>query len=60
MNYTANNIVKLFIDAIGQDAFKDFYEHSWETRKKEIQKLIKTDYAFDIIHDPNFQRYLDI
>ena len=25
MNYTANNIVKLFIDAIGQDAFRDFY-----------------------------------
>ncbi|MBR0101567.1 MAG: hypothetical protein IJP90_17865 [Treponema sp.] len=60
MNYTANNIVKLFIDAIGQDAFKDFYEHNWEARKKEIQKLIKTDYAFDIINDPNFKRYLDI
>ncbi|MDY4526095.1 hypothetical protein [uncultured Treponema sp.] len=60
MNYTANNIVKLFIDAIGQDAFKDFYAHNWEARKKEIQKLIKTDYNFDIIHDQNFQRYLDI
>ena len=60
MNFTANNIVKLFVDAIGQDAFKDFYQHNWEARKKEIQKLIKTDYAFDIIHDPNFQRYLDI
>ncbi len=60
MKYTSNNIVKLFIDAIGQDAFKDFYQHNWEARKKEIQKLIKTDYAFDIIHDPNFQRYPDI
>ena len=27
MNYTANNIVKLFIDAIGQDAFADFYDY---------------------------------
>ena len=60
MNYTSNNIVKLFIDAIGQDAFRDFYAHNWEARKKEIQKLIKIDYTFDIIHDPNFQRYLDI
>lgn len=60
MNYNANNIVKLFIDAIGQDAFKDFYDYNWEARKKEIQKLIKTDYSFDIIHDPNFQRYMDI
>ena len=60
MNYTANNIVKLFIDAIGQDAFADFYDYNWPARKKEIQKLIKTDYAFDIINDPNFKRYLDI
>lgn len=60
MNYTSNNIVKLFIDAIGQDTFKDFYAHNWEARKKEIQKLIKIDYTFDIIQDPNFQRYLDI
>ena len=60
MNYTANNIVKLFIDAIGQDAFKDFYEHNWEARKKEIQKLIKVDYEFDIIRDLKFQRYLEI
>ena len=60
MNYTANNIVKLFIDAIGQDAFKDLYEHNWEARKKEIQKLIKIDYEFDIIRDIKFQRYLEI
>lgn len=60
MNYTANNIIKLFIDAIGQDAFKDFYDFNWEARKKEIQKLLKCDYNFDIIHDSNFQRVLDI
>ena len=58
--FTPNNIIKLFIDAIGQDAFKDFYEHNWEARKKEIQKLLKTDYDFDLIHDPNFKRVLDI
>lgn len=60
MNFTANNIVKLFIDAIGQDAFKDFYEHNWEARKKEIQKLLKTEYGFDIVQDANFQRFVDI
>lgn len=41
MKLTTNKIIKLFIDAIGQDAFKDFYEHNWEARKKEIQKLQK-------------------
>lgn len=60
MNLTANTIIKLFVDAIGQDAFKDFYAHNWEARKKEIQKLLKCDYNFDIIHDSNFQRVLDI
>lgn len=60
MNLTANNIIKLFIDAIGQDAFMDFYAYNWEARKKEIQKLLKIDYNFDIIHDSNFQRVLDI
>ena len=60
MKLTANTIIKLFIDAIGQDAFKDFYEHNWEARKKEIQKLLKTEYDFDIIHDTNFQRVMDI
>ena len=60
MKLTANTIIKLFIDAIGQDAFKDFYEHNWEARKKEIQKLLKTEYDFDIIHDKNFQRIIDI
>ena len=53
MRLTANNIIKLFIDAIGQDALKDFYEHNWEARKKEIQKLLKAEYDFDIIHDVN-------
>lgn len=60
MKLTANNIIKFFIDAIGQNAFKDFYEHNWEARKKEIQKLLKTEYDFDIIHDTNFQRVMDI
>ncbi len=60
MNFTANNIIKLFIDAIGQDAFKDFYDYNWEARKKEIQKLMKLDYDFDIVNDKNFQRFVDI
>lgn len=60
MKLTANIILKLFIDAIGQDALKDFYEHNWEARKKEIQKLLKAEYDFDIIHDVNFQRVMDI
>lgn len=59
-NLTANNIIKLFIDSIGQDAFADFYAHNWEARKKEIQKLIKTDYGFDIVHNKDFQRFMDI
>lgn len=60
MNLTTNTIIKLFIDAIGQDAFKDFYDFNWEARKKEIQKLLKNDYNFDIIYDSNFQRVLNI
>lgn len=60
MNFTANNIVKLFIDAIGQDAFADFYDYNWQARKKEIQKLLKSDYQFDIIHDKNFTRFVDM
>lgn len=60
MIFTANNIIKLFIDAIGQDAFKDFFEHNWGARKKEIQKLLKIDYDSDIIHDTNFQHVMDI
>lgn len=60
MNFTANNIIKLFIDAIGQDAFKDFYDYNWEARKKEIQKLLKNEYDFDIVQDANFQRFVDI
>ena len=60
MKLTANTIIKLFVNSVGQDALKDFYEHNWEARKKEIQKLLKCDYNFDIIHDSNFQRVLDI
>lgn len=60
MNLTTNTIIKLFIDAIEQDAFKDFYDYNWEARKIEIQKLLKNDYNFYIIHDSNFQRVLDI
>ncbi|MCR5436233.1 MAG: hypothetical protein K6E97_04110 [Treponema sp.] len=60
MNFTANNIIKLFIDAIGQDAFADFYDYNWQARKKEIQKLLKNDYTFDILNDSNFQRVLNI
>ena len=60
MIFSANNIVKLFIDSIGQDAFKDFYDYNWEARKKEIQKLLKTDYGFDIVNDDNFKRFVDI
>ena len=60
MKLTANKIIKLFIDAIGQDAFADFYAHNWQARKKEIQKLLKTDYDFDIVHDENFARFVDI
>lgn len=31
-----------------------------EARKKEIQKLSKTDYDFDLIHNTDFQRVMDI
>ena len=60
MKFTANNIIKLFIDAIGQDGFADFYDYNWQARKKEIQKLLKTDYDFDIVNDNNFKRFVDI
>ena len=60
INFTPNNIIKLFIDSIGQDAFADFYDFNWPARKKEIQKLIKLDYDFDIVHDKNFKRFVDI
>ena len=30
MKFTANNIIKLFIDAIGQDGFADFYDYNWQ------------------------------
>ncbi len=60
MTFTSNNIIKLFIDAIGQDGFADFYDYNWQARKKEIQKLLKTDYDFDIVNDDNFRRFVDI
>jgi len=43
MIFTTNHIIKLFTDAIGQDAFADFYGTFWESRKKEIQKLQKSE-----------------
>lgn len=58
--FTANNIIKLFTDAVGQDALADFYDYNWQARKKEIQKLLKADYDFDIVNDSNFKRFLDI
>ncbi|MDD5928334.1 MAG: hypothetical protein PUC37_00895 [Spirochaetales bacterium] len=60
MNLTANIIIKLFVDAIGQDALKDCYESNWDARKKEIQKLLKGDYDFYVIDDTKFQRVLEI
>ena len=60
MFFSTNNIIKLFTDSIGQDAFADFYDYNWQARKKEIQKLLKSDYQFDIIHDKNFTRFVDI
>lgn len=60
MKLTANTIIKLFVNSIGQDALKDFYEHNWEARKKEIQKLTKAEYDYDLIHDTDFQRVMDI
>ena len=50
MKLTANTIIKLFVNSVGQDALKDFYEHNWDARKKEIQKLSKAEYDFDLIH----------
>lgn len=41
MKLTSNNIIKFFIDAIGQDAFKDFYEYNWEARKKRNSEITK-------------------
>ena len=60
MKLTANTIIKLFVNSVGQDALKDFYEHNWERRKKEIQKLSKTEYDFDLIHNTDFQRVMDM
>lgn len=57
---TTNNIIKLFIDSIGQDAFADFYDYNWPARKKEIQKLLKSEYSLDILNDQNFTRFVDI
>ena len=60
MFFSTNNIIKLFTDSIGQDAFADFYDYNWQYLKKVIQKLLKSDYQFDIIHDKNFTRFVDI
>ena len=60
MKLTANTIIKLFVNSIGQDALKDFYDYNWERRKKEIQKLSKAEYDFDLIYDTDFQRVMDI
>lgn len=60
MKLTANTIIKLFVNSVGQDALKDFYEHNWDARKKEIQKLSKAEYDFDLIHNTDFQRVMDI
>ena len=60
MKFKTNNIIKLFTDSIGQDAFSDFYDYNWTARKKEIQKLIKCNYQYDIVHDNNFTRFVDI
>ena len=40
--FTTNHIIKLFTDAVGQDAFADFYGTNWEARKKKhvsIQRI---------------------
>ena len=42
-NFDIHNLIKLFVDSIGQDSFKDFYGSNWEARKKELQKLQKTE-----------------
>lgn len=60
MKLTANTIIKLFVNSIGQDALKDFYEHNWDARKKEIQKKFKAEYDFNLIYDTDFQRVMDI
>ena len=60
MKLTANTIINLFVNSIGQDALKDFYKHNWEARKKEIQKLSKAEYDFDLIHNTDFQRVMDM
>ena len=62
MKLTANTIIKLFVNSIGQDALKDFYEHNWDACKKEIQKqkLSKAEYDFDLIQNTDFQRVMDM
>lgn len=53
--FTANHIIKLFTDAVGQDAFADLYGINWDARKKEIQKLQKSEITEDM-----FSRFVDI
>lgn len=54
-NFDIHNLIKLFVNSIGQDSFKDFYGSNWEARKKEMQKLQKTE-----IQQREYKRFLDI
>lgn len=53
--FTTNHIIKLFTDAVGQDAFADFYNTNWAARKKEIQNLLKSNPS-----EKSFRRWVDI
>lgn len=55
MFFKTNHIIKLFTDAIGQDAFADFYGTFWDARKKELQKLQKSE-----ISEESLTRFIDI
>lgn len=55
MIFKTNHIIKLFTDAIGQDAFADYYGTFWEARKKEIQKIQKSE-----SNEESLSRFIDI
>lgn len=55
MIFKTNHIIKLFTDAVGQDAFADFYGTFWDARKKEIQKLQKSESS-----EESLTRFIDI
>lgn len=40
MKLTANTIIKLFVNSVGQDALKDFYETNWGSKKKGNSEII--------------------